>query len=624
MLRRMPPNSPVRMPSECQSHAVQALLEDLHRSLASNRQGKVADYIPELAKADPEAFGLVMVTADGRVYAVGDADQPFTIQSISKPFAYGLALQLRSKEHMRRKVGVEPSGEAFNAISLDPNSGVPRNPMINAGAIATSAQLQQWAGDEAEPQLLQYFSQLAGRPLQIDAAVYASECETGHRNRAISHLLRHFEVIEAETEAGLDLYFRQCSIQVTCRDLGVMAATLACQGRNPLTDERPLEPETVVQMLSLMGSCGMYDYAGQWLHDVGIPAKSGVGGGILAVIPGQCGIAVYSPALDRFGNSVRGVAACQQLSEQLRLHLYNQNPSGLQAIRRISTGRQCQSRCWRPEADTTALREQGEALRIVHAQGLLAFSATEQLLSNLEQLLPQTRVIVLDLHHVQELPEHCGRLLLRGLEGLAARGLRLVLCRSGHLPAIHQPAQSLHQSWLQCCEDPDLALELAENHLLQTSAPTTASARSLREGIWGQLDAMQQQQLQGFLEPHTYRPGERVIRRGDRGDSLLLVESGRFTTSLEVELAGGQRQTRLATVTAGMCVGEIGFLTEQPRSADVVAEEESRCWVLSAERFEDLCACHPQTGIQLLKALAREQGTRLAKTSYQLAVLEQL
>jgi len=283
------------MASATQSRVIFGLLQELHNRLSHCRAGAVADYIPELAKADPHDFGIVVAMADGRIYAVGDTEKPFTIQSISKPFAYGLALQALSVEHMQRKVGVEPSGEAFNAISLDPETGRPRNPMINAGAIATSAQLQQLAGAGAETLLLNFFSQLAGRELTIDREVYASERDTGHRNRAISHLLRNVSVIEGDVEPGLDPYFRQCAISVTCRDLGVMAATLACQGRNPITGERPLEPSTTVQMLSLMGTCGMYDAAGQWLHDVGMPAKSGVAGGVLAVVPGQFGIAVYSP-----------------------------------------------------------------------------------------------------------------------------------------------------------------------------------------------------------------------------------------------------------------------------------------------------------------------------------------
>ena len=210
------------------SAVIQQVLEQLHEDLAGCRDGRVADYIPELAKADPEDLAIVLATVDGRIYSVGQAEKTFTIQSISKPFMYGLALSLLSRQHMKTKVGVEPSGDAFNAISLDPHSGIPRNPMINAGAIATAAQVWQQDPEQAETTTLAFFSAIAGRELQVDQAVYRSERETGHRNRAICHLLRNAAVIEAEPEAGLDLYFRQCSIAVTCRDLAVMAATLAC------------------------------------------------------------------------------------------------------------------------------------------------------------------------------------------------------------------------------------------------------------------------------------------------------------------------------------------------------------------------------------------------------------
>jgi glutaminase len=257
------------------SSVIQEVIATLFHELQDCREGEVATYIPELAKADPEAFGIVMTTVDGRTYAMGDVDIPFTIQSISKPFLYGLALETLSQELMHTKVGVEPSGDAFNAISLDPQSGIPRNPMINAGAIATTAQVWHHDPQGAEERTLAFFSALAGRPLAVDEAVYRSERDTGHRNRAISHLLRNAAVIEHAPEEGLDLYFRQCAIAVTCRDLAVMAATLACQGRHPLTGAQPLTPSTTTSLLAVMGSCGMYDFAGQWLYDVGLPAKSG-------------------------------------------------------------------------------------------------------------------------------------------------------------------------------------------------------------------------------------------------------------------------------------------------------------------------------------------------------------
>ena len=302
-----------RQPADRHPNVIQELLGELYDSFSGVREGRVADYIPELAKACPDDFGIVIATSGGHIYEIGDTRKEFTIQSISKPFIYALALKTLSFDFMASKIDVEPSGEAFNAISLDPESGKPRNPMINAGAIAASAQLCDADPNGAVELLLEYFGELAGRRLTINEDVYRSEKETGHRNRAIGHLLRNFNIIESDPEPALDLYFQQCAISVTCRDLAVMAATLACQGRNPFTGGQPLSHDITVRVLALMGTCGMYDFAGQWLHDVGITAKSGVAGGVMAVIPGRLGIATYSPPLDNFGNSVRGVAVCRQL-----------------------------------------------------------------------------------------------------------------------------------------------------------------------------------------------------------------------------------------------------------------------------------------------------------------------
>ena len=613
------------MPAITQSSAIQELLQDLHHRLAGCTEGMVANYIPELAKACPADFGIVVAMADGRVYAVGDADKLFTIQSISKPFAYGLALQKLSIAHMQSKVGVEPSGEAFNAISLDPATGIPRNPMINAGAIATSAQIQQFAGDDAEALLLDYFSQLAGRPLDLDLEVYASERDTGHRNRAISHLLRNFSVIEGEVEAGLDLYFRQCSIRVSCRDLGVMAATLACQGRNPLTGARPLDPEITVQMLSLMGTCGMYDFAGQWLHDVGMPAKSGVGGGVLAVVPGRFGIATYSPPLDSFGNSVRGVAACKELSHRLGLHLYNQNPHGKNAIRRSYSGNHCQSRRWRPNSEAVQLRDQGDCLRALHAQGVLDFAATEQLLASVEQLVGSTRVILLDLHQVQELPAQSLVMLLDGLSLLGQGGIEVVLSRAQHLKGLQGAAALADLPHVHHEQELDQALELAESLLLQAISPELPPGPLGQSPVLNQLEPDQRTRLEALLHPLTVAAGERVIRRGDDGDTLYFVDQGRFTSSVSVTLGSGeQRHTRVATVTDGMCFGEITFLSGEPRTADVIADQDSHCRVLHRRDFDRLRAEHPETAIQLLLALSAELSWRLSRTTRHLTVLEQL
>ena len=273
-------------------------LQELHREVALNQNGSLATYIPELARANPDWFGICVVTTAGSVYEIGDSQVPFTIQSISKPFVYGMALEDNTRADVLAKIGIEPTGDAFNAISLEPETGRPRNPMINAGAIAAAGMIAGKTPAIRLQRILQSFSLCAGRELAIDESVYRSESETGHRNRAIGHMLRNFNIINEAPEPVVELYFKQCSISVTCRDLGVMAATLANRGVNPLTQKRALRGEYVESVLSVMASCGMYDYAGGWLYRIGMPAKSGVAGGVIAVLPGQLGIGVFSPPLD--------------------------------------------------------------------------------------------------------------------------------------------------------------------------------------------------------------------------------------------------------------------------------------------------------------------------------------
>ena len=247
-------------------------LKRLHAELASVRDGQVATYIPELAKANPDWFGICLVTTHGTLYTVGDTDIPFTIQSISKPFVYGLALEDNSRASVLEKVGVEPTGDAFNSISLEPGTGRPRNPMINAGAIATTGLVAASSPLQRANRILQALGDHAGRSLSFDESVYQSESETGHRNRAIGHLLRNFGILHSDPMPVVETYFRQCAVSVTCRDLGIMAATLANRGVNPLTGRQALRGEYVENVLSVMETCGMYDSAGRWVYEIGMSA----------------------------------------------------------------------------------------------------------------------------------------------------------------------------------------------------------------------------------------------------------------------------------------------------------------------------------------------------------------
>ena len=310
--------------SDAVSEALASFLQDLHLKYKPLRDGAVANYIPELAHVDPDLFGICVVTVDGQVYKVGDYDRLFTIQSISKLFVYGLALEEHGRDYVLTKVGVEPTGDAFNAIILDQLSKRPYNPMVNAGAIATTSLIKGYGPTERLNRMLSMFQRYIGRDdIFVDISTFMSERTTGHRNRAIAHLMRNFGMIDEKIDEALDLYFQQCSIMVNCEDLAVMAATLANKGFNFKTKKQAIDKSYIKDILSVMYTCGMYNFAGEWVYKVGLPAKSGVCGGIIVVVPNLMGIGVFSPPLDANGNSVRGIKVCEELSQKFGLHLFD-------------------------------------------------------------------------------------------------------------------------------------------------------------------------------------------------------------------------------------------------------------------------------------------------------------
>jgi glutaminase len=307
---------------------LKSIVENVHQAVRPKDDGEVASYIPELAEADPDDFGLAVAPFAGDVYTAGDVDRPFTIQSVSKAFTFGLALRECGPDRTFEHVGTEPSGDDFNAITLNPSTGVPYNPMVNAGAMAMTSLIRDVRGEDAFDFIREEFGKFAGSPVGFDDQTYESELRTADRNRAVAYLMRSRGVIRGPVEEVVDLYTRQCSLTVTARQLATMGGTVANVGVNPATNVPVVDPLTVRHMLSVMFTCGMYNYAGRWAVDVGLPAKSGVSGGILAVVNRQVGIASYSPRLDPLGNSVRGIQACARLAEELGLHAFEFSNAG--------------------------------------------------------------------------------------------------------------------------------------------------------------------------------------------------------------------------------------------------------------------------------------------------------
>lgn len=289
------------------------------------RYGKPANYIEELARMDPSRLGVALCDLEGNIITAGDCDIKFTMQSISKVLTLILAIEQNGYDYVFSKVGMEPTGDAFNSmVRLEHlTNNKPFNPMINAGAIAVTSCIRGGSLEKRQEACLDFVRRLTGDPsVDVDYAVYRSEKETGYKNRAIINLMKSNGIIDGNVEEHLDLYFTLCSISVTCRDLAYIAAILANNGRDLKTGEELIPRKVVKLVRSLMVTCGMYDYSGEFAAKVGMPSKSGVGGGIISSPIGQCGIAVYGPALDAKGNSIGGLKILEFLSKEMHLHMF--------------------------------------------------------------------------------------------------------------------------------------------------------------------------------------------------------------------------------------------------------------------------------------------------------------
>ena len=290
------------------------------------QDGKNADYIPILTETPSDLFGIVIVTKDGKVYSAGDVDYVFSIQSVSKPFTAALVMTQQGPEVLKEKVGVEPTGMAFNsklALSIYER---PVNPMVNAGAIASVSLVQATSEQDRWNKVQQNLSDFAGRPLTVLEKVYDSEYSTAFGNRGIANLLYNWGKLYSEPEEALRVYTRECSVGVSAKDLGAMGATLANGGMNPLTKKQVMPAKHVPELLAVMATAGFYDESGDWMYTAGLPAKTGVGGGIVAVVPGRFAIAAFSPRLNEAGNSVRSLNAIRDIAGELGVGVFGPNP----------------------------------------------------------------------------------------------------------------------------------------------------------------------------------------------------------------------------------------------------------------------------------------------------------
>jgi glutaminase len=298
--------------------AVQAALKDAWTKYKDITEGTNADYIPALAKVDPKIYGIALVTVDGKVYTEGDVKSEVSIQSISKVFTMAKVIEEQGPDAIANNMGVDATGQVFNSIvAVEQYKGAEMNAMVNPGAITATSMVSGKSRDAIWKKILDYHSDFAGRPLEVNKEVFKSEADTNQRNQAIGRLMYAYGHIKAEPDRATDIYTEQCSISVNAKDLATMAATLAAGGRNPVTGKQVLDAKYVPNVLAVMATAGLYDDSGKWLYATGLPAKSGVGGGIIAVSPGRFGIAVVSPPLDKAGNSVRAQKAIADISNAL-------------------------------------------------------------------------------------------------------------------------------------------------------------------------------------------------------------------------------------------------------------------------------------------------------------------
>lgn len=609
-----------------QASPIQDYLATLCFRLANMDEGEVASYIPELKKAHPDWFGISIATVDGRLYSVGDVERRFTIQSVSKPLMYGYALREYGREFVLNHVGVEPTGEVFNSIVLDEEHNRPFNPMVNAGAIAVAELMKGVTQEEREARLVALFSQFAGRPLTINDEVFRSEKATGHRNRAIAHMMLNTAMIERDPEDLLDLYFKQCSIDVTCEDLAMMAATLAHDGVNPKTNEVVLAPDHVRDVLTVMHTCGMYNYAGQWAFEVGMPAKSGVSGGIIAVIPGQIGIGVFSPPLDQHGNSVRAVQVCKAISEEFSLHAFNNSASVQSVVRREYQGDRVKSHRLRTPLERNKLLQEGRRISVLEAQGPLFFGSVEQLIRRVGTTAATCKYIIIDFKRVQSADVAAVKLLCHMIEALADEPCHILMTHllpDGLLAPLYDQLSNLANGadTVQIFDDTDTALEWCENRILQALTDHTDHTKFAlsKLEIFQGLTVEEIHELESIIQAFHFEKGDVILREGDAARLFFVVARGSVSVYLKVS---GRRKRRVACMGPGLTFGEMALLDGGARSAEIVADENVICYGLAVEAIRELSVAHPNIMITMLTNLAKDFSERLRHGNDEIRALE--
>ncbi len=583
---------------------IEQYLRRVHAEISELRHGNPYTVGPRGTVIDPDDFGICLATVDGYVYQVGTTDKEFSLQSLSKPLSYGLALSDLGTEAVDRKVDVEPSGDSFTEISLAPVTGRPANAMINAGAIAVASMIKGSGGRSPIKRIVDLYSQFAGRELTSSAAVFQAERRNSDHNHALAYLLSSFGIVETAPTRALETYLRQCAVQVTCYDLAIMAATFANSGTNPLTGKEVLGVEAVERVLSVMMTSGMYDNAGDWVTSVGMPAKSGVGGGTLAVLPGQAGLAVFSPPLDEHGTSVRGEATCRRLSTDTEMHFVRSARAGRSAIRGRYSVVEVPSAIRRSEEAMATLREHGEDAVVLELAGDLLFAGTESVVRAVSELPDHVELVVLDVRRVDEISKVAVDMLAAAADQLAAAGRRLLTvdpeAKLAHAFAGGRVRTfASRSSAVAYCED-----RLLERHARGTRSPSVVSA--LDSPALAFLDPDDAAALVARMEVRTYGDGDVVQRVGQRFRGVFFIVSGRINTFARgVEGA----PVTLSTLGPGMTFGELALGSDDRQETTAKADGPVEVMVLSNDAIDALEQEDPRLAVALWRTLTREAYT---------------
>jgi glutaminase len=458
------------------------------------------------------------------------------------------------------------------------------------------------------------FQRFAGRELGMDEAVYRSESATGHRNRAIAFLELNSGMIGGDVDEHLDLYFRQCSLLVNTVDLAIIGATLANGGINPLTGERALAAEHVRSVLSVMNTCGMYDYAGGWQFDVGLPAKSGVGGGITAVLPGHLGIGVFSPRLDAVGNSERGVKVCQDVSRSFRLHLFEDRGPGSDPVRRFYRGTEVRSSRMRRPAEMAALDHDGHAIAVCELQGELTFVEAEKVSRRIGAEAPSLLYVILDMSRLRRIHPIAFEIL---------QMLRATLEATGRVLAIASPDTTTRAiGGANGYPTVDAALEHFEDALLARvlqSEPAPSGSVPLKDFVllssWTDTSI---EALARHLKSRRFVTGEVLIETGTKARSLYFLTEGRVHVAIPV---GNGTSRRVSTIDAGNVFGELALFGQGKRTADIVADCDGCALELGTDDLAAFGATAPEQQLALALAVGRSLADRLGRANREIQAL---